>query len=152
MCVSWGTQAAISTRYRNILHVQYGYRIAEKASKISNERWYRISWNKNRFKIYQRSKYCWRLLSKIQQISSNLINHETRIWYLKSRKEPLIVVEELISRISGALKVGHFFMRPLPRTYRDGCVFFARRASRVFFFLKKGHKQSRTAFITIGAR
>ena len=30
--------------------------------------------------------------------------------------------QELICRISGALKVGHFFMRPLPRTYRDGCI------------------------------
>ena len=67
-------------------------------------------------------KYCRKLLSKIQQVSSHFINHETRIWYLKSRKEPLIVVEELICRISGALKVGHFFMRPLPRTYRDGSI------------------------------
>ena len=38
-------------------------------------------------------KYCRKLLSKIQQVSSHFINHETRISYLKSRKDPLIVVE-----------------------------------------------------------
>ena len=35
-------------------------------------------------------KYCRKLLSKIQQVSSHFINHETRISYLKSRKDPLI--------------------------------------------------------------
>ena len=52
-------------------------------------------------------------LEKLNKSVKNLVR------YVAEHENGIMDAQELISRISGALKVGHFFMRQLPRTYRD---------------------------------